>query len=81
MNLKRLKEANLLIFGLGGVGGFVAEMLVRTGVGKITVVDFDKVDKSNLNRQIVSLTSNIGKNKVDAFYDRAKDINKDWGER
>ena len=74
-NLKKIESANLLIFGVGGVGGFVAEMFVRMGVKNLTIVDFDKVDKTNLNRQIVSLESNIGKNKVDVFYDRAKNIN------
>ena len=74
-NLNKLKKANLLVFGLGGVGGFVAEMFVRMGVEKLTVVDFDKVDESNLNRQIISLKSNIGKNKTDVFCDRAKEIN------
>ena len=76
-NLIKLKNANLLVFGLGGVGGIVAEMFVRIGVNKLTVVDFDKVDKSNLNRQEISLTSNVGKNKTDVFYSRATDINPD----
>lgn len=74
-NLQKIKNSNILIFGVGGVGGFVVEMLVRLGVEKITIVDFDQVDKTNLNRQIIALNSNIGKNKVDLFYDRAKQIN------
>ena len=74
-NLKKINKSNLIIFGIGGVGGFVGEMFVRLGIKKITVVDFDKVDKTNMNRQILALNSTIGKNKTDVFFDRAKDIN------
>lgn len=72
-----LKASKVIIFGIGGVGGYVAEMLVRSGIGAITIVDFDVVDISNKNRQIIALDSTIGKNKVDVMYSRLKDINPD----
>lgn len=74
-NLNKIKNSNLLIFGVGGVGGFVVEMFARLGVGNITIVDFDKIDKTNLNRQIIATEDSIGKNKVDVFYERIKSIN------
>lgn len=74
-DINKLKESNIIIFGIGGVGGYVTEMLVRSGVGRITIVDFDKVDISNKNRQIIALDSTIGKLKVDVLADRIKDIN------
>ena len=76
-DIKKLQNSNVIVFGLGGVGGYVAEMLVRSGVGKITIVDYDVVDISNKNRQIIALDSTIGKYKVDVWFDRLKDINKD----
>ena len=72
---KKLQQANVLICGLGGVGGYVAEMLVRAGVENLTLIDFDVVTESNLNRQIVALTNTIGKYKVDVFKERAVLIN------
>jgi len=63
------------VFGLGGVGGFCAEMLARAGVGELTIVDFDKVSKSNINRQIVALNSTVEKSKTELFEKRLKDIN------
>lgn len=73
----KIKDANVIIFGIGGVGGYTAEMLVRMGVGSITLVDYDSVDVSNKNRQIIALDSTIGKLKVDVMKDRIYDINKD----
>lgn len=73
--IKKLQNANILVFGVGGVGGFVVESLVRAGIGNLTIVDFDKIDETNINRQIIALNSTIGKNKVDVMYDRVKDIN------
>ena len=70
-----LKKSNIIIFGIGGVGGYVAEMLVRSGIENITLVDFDVVDLTNLNRQIIALQSAIGKFKVDVMKDRILDIN------
>lgn len=74
-NLEKLKSSHILIFGLGGVGGFVVEALVRAGVGEISIVDFDTIDITNLNRQIIALTNTIGQLKVDAIKERALSIN------
>ena len=74
-NINILKNKTVLVLGLGGVGGYVVEALVRSGIGSIILVDYDKIDKSNLNRQIIALNSNIGKFKTDCFADRIKDIN------
>ena len=74
-NIERIKNSHLLVLGVGGVGGFVVEMFARLGFGKLTIVDFDKVDKSNLNRQIVALNSTIGQNKVEIMKKRIFDIN------
>lgn len=73
-NIQKLHSSNVILFGVGGVGGYVAEMLVRSGVGNITIVDFDIVDISNKNRQIIALDSTIGKSKVDVMADRLRDI-------
>lgn len=73
--LQKLAEKKILVVGVGGVGGYVVEMLARCGIGTLAIMDFDKVDKSNINRQIVALNSNVGKNKVDIFKERILDIN------
>jgi tRNA A37 threonylcarbamoyladenosine dehydratase len=59
-----LQEARVIIFGVGGVGGWCAETLLRTGIGHITIVDFDVVDITNLNRQVVATQDNVGQSKV-----------------
>ena len=59
--LSALENARVALFGAGGVGGFAAEALIRSGVGSITVIDADVIEQSNLNRQIIALNSNIGK--------------------
>lgn len=74
-NLNKLKNSNVAIFGVGGVGGYVTEMLVRAGIENITIIDFDNVDKSNLNRQIIALNSTIGQPKVEVMKNRILDIN------
>ena len=74
-NFKRLNDAKVLLFGLGGVGGSVAETLARSGVGAITLVDCDCIEISNINRQILALHSTLGKYKVDACAERLVDIN------
>lgn len=74
-NLKKLNNSSVLVIGLGGVGGYVVETLVRSGVGKIIIVDNDIVDITNFNRQIIAISSTIGKSKVDAMEDRIKSIN------
>lgn len=72
-----LAKKHVAVFGLGGVGGFCAEMLARAGVGELTIVDFDKVAESNINRQIVALNSTIGQSKASLFEKRLNDINPD----
>lgn len=73
--LEKLKNKNIIIFGLGGVGSYVAEALARSGVGKMTVVDKDTVDITNINRQLYALHSTIGKDKALVAKDRILDIN------
>ncbi len=73
--VSKLKNANIIIFGIGGVGGYTCEMLVRAGIGNLTIVDFDKVDITNINRQIIALNSNVGEFKVNAMQKRILDIN------
>ncbi len=73
--LEKLRDSKVIVFGIGGVGGYVAEMLVRSGVGKVDVVDKDIIEETNINRQIIALTSTIGKNKVDVMKERLLDIN------
>lgn len=75
--MDKLHNANILIVGVGGVGGYCVEMLVRSGIGHITIVDGDVIDDSNINRQIIALKSTVGKYKVDVFRDRLLDINPD----
>ena len=75
--LNRLTESRVAIFGIGGVGGYVAEALVRSGVGSLDLIDNDKVALTNLNRQIIALYSTIGQYKVDVAEARVKDINPD----
>ena len=73
--IERLQSANILIVGLGGVGSFAAEFLVRSGIGNLTIVDGDTVDITNINRQLPALNSTIGKNKTDIVAERILDIN------
>ena len=61
---RALQNARVILFGVGGVGGWCAEALLRTGIGHLTIVDFDKVDTTNLNRQVVATHENIGQSKV-----------------
>lgn len=74
-SVEKLSNSKVIIFGVGGVGGFTVEALARSGVGSITVVDYDTVDITNINRQIIALHSTIGKDKVEIIKDRIKDIN------
>ena len=71
----KLANAHVAVFGLGGVGGFCAEALARSGVGGLTLIDFDKVSKTNINRQIIALNSTVGMPKTELFEKRLKDIN------
>ncbi len=76
-SFKKINKSTILVIGLGGVGGYVVESLVRSGIGKIIIVDKDTVDETNINRQIIALNSTIGLNKTDEFEKRIKDINPD----
>ncbi|MFV0157628.1 tRNA threonylcarbamoyladenosine dehydratase [Empedobacter falsenii] len=73
--LENLKNSNVLVVGLGGVGSFAAEFIARAGVGKMTIVDGDTIDITNINRQLPALHSTIGQHKVDIVGDRLMDIN------
>ena len=75
-SVEKLAEKRVAVFGVGGVGGFVCEGLVRAGIGAIDIVDKDIVALSNINRQLIALHSTVGKNKVDVLEERLKDINK-----
>lgn len=73
--VKRLKGAHVAVFGVGGVGGFTVEGLCRAGVGKITLIDSDRVAVSNINRQIIATHSTVGMYKTEAMLARIRDIN------
>lgn len=73
--MNKLKNSSVIVFGVGGVGGYVIEALARVGIGHITIVDKDKVSASNINRQIIALNSTIGRYKCDVMEERIKDIN------
>ncbi|MBQ6547012.1 MAG: ThiF family adenylyltransferase [Bacilli bacterium] len=74
-SLSKIKEKNVVVLGLGGVGGYVVEALVRSGIENITIIDNDAVDITNLNRQIIANLNNIGKLKTDEFEKRILSIN------
>lgn len=73
--MDKLKNAHVAVFGIGGVGGYTAEALARSGVGALTLVDNDTVSVTNINRQIIALQSTVGMQKTDAAEKRLKDIN------
>ena len=68
--MEKLANAKVAVFGIGGVGSFVCEGLARSGVGNFVLVDFDKIDESNINRQLIATTKTIGKYKVDLMKER-----------
>ncbi len=74
---EKLSDSHVAVFGLGGVGGYSVEMLARAGVGELTIVDFDTVSETNINRQVIALNSTIGEKKTELFEQRLKDINPD----
>lgn len=74
-SVEKLSKKRIAVFGVGGVGGFVCEGLVRAGIGEIDIIDKDTVAVSNLNRQLIALHSTVGQNKVDVLEERLKDIN------
>ena len=73
--LDKLKNSSVAVIGIGGVGGYVCMMLVRAGVGKITLVDFDKVDETNINRQVVATSKTVGLEKTDVMKQMIEEIN------
>ncbi len=75
--MERLKHSHMAVFGLGGVGSYAVEALVRSGVGELTLIDDDTVGTTNLNRQLEALHSTLGQNKTDALAARCRDINPD----
>ena len=74
-SLQKLSNCRVAVFGIGGVGGYVVEALVRSGVGALDLIDNDKVCLSNINRQIIATTKTVGKYKVDVAEERIHDIN------
>lgn len=75
--VRKLSSSSVIIFGVGGVGSYTAEAVARSGVGKITLVDSDRVDITNINRQIIALSSTVGKYKTEVMKERIMDINPD----
>ena len=73
--LDLLRQAHVLVVGLGGVGAYAAEMIARAGVGRMTIADADTVAPSNINRQLVALHSTVGRQKAEVLADRLRDIN------
>jgi tRNA A37 threonylcarbamoyladenosine dehydratase len=81
-----LQKSHVIVFGVGGVGSFAVEALARAGVGKLTLVDFDTVDVTNINRQLIALHSTVGREKVQVLKERLLDINPEliveaWAEK
>lgn len=74
-NIEKLQKAHVIVFGVGGVGSYTTESLARSGVGEISIVDFDVVDITNINRQVIALHSTIGRKKVEVMKERINDIN------
>ena len=75
--LERLSKAHVAVFGIGGVGGYVVEALVRSGIGNFDLIDDDKVCLTNLNRQIIATRDTIGRHKVEVMRERILSINPD----
>ena len=73
--MEKLENSRVAVFGIGGVGGYVCEALIRSGVGKFELIDSDKVDITNINRQIIATTKTIGMYKTDVMKERMLDIN------
>ena len=75
--LQMLRDARVLVVGLGGVGAYAAEMIARAGVGRMTIADADTVSPSNINRQLIALHSTVGRSKTELMAERLLDINPD----
>ena len=75
--MEKLKDSKVAVFGIGGVGSFVCEGLARSGIGNFVLIDYDKIDKSNINRQLIATTNTIGRYKADLMKERILEINPD----
>ena len=75
--INKLKNSSIAIFGIGGVGSYTVEALARSGVGHITIFDYDKICPTNINRQLIATQKTLGKPKVNIMKDRIKEINPD----
>ena len=75
--MNRIRNSHVLVVGLGGVGAYAAEMICRAGVGRMTIVDADTVQPTNINRQLPAMHSTLGKTKAEVLAARYKDINPD----
>lgn len=75
--IQKLQESKVLVLGLGGVGSYAVESLVRSGIGTLILVDYDTIDRSNLNRQLMSTQNNIGQKKTEVWKKRIQEINPD----
>ena len=73
--MDKLKDAKVAVFGIGGVGSFVCEGLARSGIGNFILIDYDKIDESNINRQIIATTKTIGRYKAELMAERILEIN------
>ncbi len=76
-NVRKLNNSRVIVFGVGGVGSYAVEALARSGVGSIALVDSDKVEESNINRQLIALRSTLNRSKVEVSAERIRDINPD----
>lgn len=72
--IQSLHNTTVAVIGLGGVGGYAIEALARSGIGKLILIDFDRIEKSNINRQLIALTSTIGRKKVEVWKERILEI-------
>ena len=79
--MEKLAKARVAIFGIGGVGGYTAEALARSGVGELDLIDDDKVCLTNINRQIFATRKTVGKYKVDVAEERLKEINPEYNHK
>ena len=77
--MDKLKNAHVAVFGMGGVGGYVAEALARSGIGELTLVDHDTISLTNINRQILATRDTVGMDKAEAAAQRAKTIKQRTG--
>ena len=73
--IERLARCSVAVFGIGGVGSYIAEALARGGVGRLLLIDSDRVAQSNINRQLIALRSTVGRLKVEVMAERIRDIN------